>query len=68
MKEFIPSPDFVEKTMVAIDVLESKKTQLPWYAAVSEFARYAGIIGASLAGILNVIILFARVFRPIICY
>jgi|WetSurMetagenome_2_1015567.scaffolds.fasta_scaffold258005_2 hypothetical protein len=68
MKEFTPSPHFVHNTMASIRQIEKSKRMHKGFAAVSATMRYAGMVGALLVGIINLLRLLAAVYAPIVCH
>ena len=70
MKEFIPSHDFVEKTMATIQetVVHGKGhtfAQVPY--AFVRIAHYAAAVFGMAFGIMNLARLYLSVFAPIVC-
>jgi hypothetical protein len=70
MKEFTPSPDFVENTMAAVRAIEvdEKSTRLSWYMIIRPVAGYAGAAGALLLGLVNLLRILAAVYAPVACH
>lgn len=68
MKEFTPSPDFVQNTMAAIQSIEDKTPRLSWHTAIGLFAGYSGAAGALLIGIANLLRLLTALYAPVVCH
>ncbi len=70
MKEFMPSPDFVEKTMAAIRAAETQERapRLPWFSVARPIAGYVGAAGALLIGAVNLLRLLGALYAPVVCH
>lgn len=70
MKEFLPSGDFVEKTMVKIQKAAAGRKGPVFGGIPFEFVRItqiaAAVFGMAL-GIMNLARLYLSVFAPIVC-
>lgn len=68
MTEFIPSENFVEKTMTRIRMAEEKKGGLVKIQIFQIWVKYAGAAGVILVGVANIMRFLATIYAPVVCH
>jgi hypothetical protein len=68
MKEFTPTPDFIQKTMSHILRIKEETPRVWLYSSRRSIAGYAGAAGALLIGIVNLVRLLATLYAPVVCH